>query len=299
MNEITFNNAGITMAGNVYPLAGFDENASYPAIVSIHPGGGVKEQTAGQYAERLASQGYVTLAFDASHQGASGGEPRRLDVPTNRVDDTFAAIDYLTTLSYVDNDRIGALGICTGGGIAVKASSLDRRIKALATVSGIDVGASFRDGWDGTATVADQLATLDNLAGLRTAQAAGGDPVYGTYVLELGDTTAPRDLQEAAEYYLTDRGQHVNAPNTLLLSSATDVIGFHAFDQADTLLTQPLLIVAGSDAGSLWQSVNLDEKAAGPHEFVVLDGETHVSLYDGAGQDKALEKVIPFFAANL
>ncbi|NTW41950.1 MAG: alpha/beta hydrolase, partial [Cellulomonadaceae bacterium] len=276
MRSTTFDNAGITMAGNLYLPDDFDESRSYPAIVSVHPGGGVKEQTAGEYAARLAAQGYVTLAFDASHQGESGGEPRFLDVPTNRVGDTFSAIDFLTTLDYVDNDRIGVLGICAGGGIAIKASSLDRRVKAVATVAGIDVGATFRLGWDGTGTVADQLAALEGIGAIRTAMANGADPVYGTYVPEVGDTSAPRDMQEAAEYYLTPRAQHPNTPNTLLLTSVNHVIGFNAFSEASTLLTQPLLIVAGSEAGSLWQSVLLDELAAGPHEFIVLDGETHV-----------------------
>jgi fermentation-respiration switch protein FrsA (DUF1100 family) len=299
MQEISFNNNGITMAGNLFFPTDFDARETYPAIVTAHPGGGVKEQTAGQYAERLASQGYVTLAFDASHQGASGGQPRRLDVPMNRVVDTFSAIDYLTTLSYVDNDRIGVLGICAGGGIAVKASGLDRRVKAVATVSGIDVGASFRLGWEGHGTVENQLRALEGIAGVRTVEAGGADTVYGTYVPELGDTSAPRDLQEAAEYYLTPRGQHVNAPNTMLLSGASQVIGFDAFSEADTLLTQPLLIVAGSEAGSLWQSENLDAKAAGPHTLVVIPDETHTSLYDGEGQDKAYAQLVSFFARSL
>ncbi|WP_222272383.1 alpha/beta hydrolase [Modestobacter marinus] len=206
MDSVQFDNAGIPMAGNLYLPPEFDPAQQYAAIISVHPGGGVKEQTAGQYAERLAAQGYVTLAFDASHQGASGGEPRRLDVPTNRVGDTFSAVDYLTTLPYVDNNRIGILGLCAGGGVTIKAASLDRRIKTVATVSGIDVGATFRRGWNGTATVADQLAALEGIGGLRTAEAGGMTPAYGTYVPELGDTTAPRDLQEAAEYYLTARG---------------------------------------------------------------------------------------------
>ena len=299
MQSITFDNYGTTMAGNLFVPADFDPAKTYPTIVVDHPGGGVKEQTAGVYAELLAAEGYVTLAFDSSHQGASGGEPRHLDVPMNRVVDTFSAIDYLTTLPYVDRERIGALGICAGGGIAVKTSSLDRRVKALATVSGIDVGDSFRKGWEGTGTLDDEFQALIQAAEGRTAEAAGGDPQYISYVPEVGDTSAVRDMQEAADYYSTPRGQHVNAPNTMLIDSVPQVMGFSAYGQADTLLTQPLLIVAGSEAGSKWHSDNLDRTAVGPHTYVVLDGETHCSLYDGLGQQKALAELIPFYGAQL
>src|SRR5688572_12571955 len=155
MQTITFKNGDIDMAGNVYLPAGFDPSKQYAAVVVVHPGGGVKEQTAGEYARRLAEQGFVALAFDASHQGASGGLPRFLDDPMKRVADIYSAVDYLTTLSYVDADRIGALGICAGSGHAIKATTTDRRIKAAATVSAVDVGAATRRGWYGTASEAD------------------------------------------------------------------------------------------------------------------------------------------------
>ena len=119
--DVRFKNGSIDMAGHLYLPSGFDERAKHPAVVSIHPGGGVKEQTAGVYARRLAEQGFVALAFDASHQGASGGMPRFLDDPMKRVGDIYSAVDYLTSLRYVDAGRIGALGICAGSGAAVKA----------------------------------------------------------------------------------------------------------------------------------------------------------------------------------
>ena len=168
-------------------------------FVVVHPGGGVKEQTAGLYAQRLAEQGFVALAFDASHQGASGGEPRFLDDPMKRVGDIYSAVDYLTSLSYVDASRIGALGICAGSGAAIKAAATERRIKAVSTVSGVDVGAATRKDWEGKASKADQLAMLDSVAKQRTAEAAGAAPVYVPYVPQVGDRTAPRDLQEAAD----------------------------------------------------------------------------------------------------
>lgn len=299
VQHVQFKNAAIKMAGNIYLPKGFQQSVKYPAVVVVHPGGGVKEQTAGVYAQRLAEQGFVALAFDASHQGESGGEPRFLDDPMKRVGDIYSAVDYLTTLRYVNADRIGALGICAGSGHTVKATTTDRRIKAVATVSAVDVGAAFRKGWEGKGTVAAQLATLDAVAKQRTAEAAGAAPVYVHYVPHVGDTTAPRDLQEAADYYLTPRGQHPNAPNKMLLTSASHMVSYSGFDRVDTLLTQPLLVIAGSEAGSLWHSKELHAKAPGPKELFIVQGATHMDLYDGEGVGIAMSKLAPFFKQTL
>lgn len=298
VRAVTFKNNGIDMAGNLYLPKNFSTTTKYPAIVSVHPGGGVKEQTAGLYAQKLSEQGFVTLAFDASHQGASGGMPRLLDDPMRRVADIYSAVDYLTSLNYVDADRIGALGICAGSGTAVKAASMERRIKALATVSAVDVGAATRRGWDGTDKPADQLTMLEAVAKQRSAEANGAAPMFVNYVPALGDKTAPRDLQEAAEYYLTPRGQHPNSPNKMLMSSLSALAAFTGFDRAD-LLTQPLLIVAGSEAGSLWHSQELHAVAAGPKNLFIVKGATHMDLYDGKGVETAMTQLTPFFNLNL
>jgi len=298
VQSVTFKNDGILMAGNLYLPKGFTEGGKYSAVLTVHPGGGVKEQTAGAYAERLAEQGFVALAFDASHQGASGGEPRFLDDPMKRVGDVYSAVDYLTTLPFVDAERIGALGICAGSGVTIKAASTERRIKAVATVSAVDVGAATRKGWDGKAPASAQLALLEAVARQRTAEAAGAAPVYVPYVPNVGDTSAPRDLQEAADYYLTSRGQHPNAPNKMRLTSLAFLVDFSGFDRVETL-TQPLMIVAGSAAGSLWHSQELHAKAAGPKELFIVPGATHMDLYDGPGLGRAMSKLAPFFKGHL
>ncbi|VVQ23736.1 alpha/beta hydrolase [Pseudomonas fluorescens] len=299
VQAVTFKNGLIDMAGNVYLPASFDQTKKYVAVVVVHPGGGVKEQTAGVYAKRLSEQGFVALAFDASHQGASGGIPRFLDDPMKRVGDIYSAIDYLETLRYVDASRIGALGICAGSGHAIKATTTDRRIKAVATVSAVDVGAAFRKGWDGRGTVESQLALLNAVAKQRSAEAAGAEPVYVPYLPNVGDKSAPNDLQEAADYYLTPRGQHPNAPNKMLLTSASYMVSYTGFDQVETLLTQPLLVIAGTEAGSLWHSEELYAKAPGQKEFFRIKGATHMDLYDGAGVGIAMDKLSPFFSRNL
>ncbi|WP_315969263.1 alpha/beta hydrolase [Pseudomonas chlororaphis] len=268
-------------------------------MIAVHPGGGVKEQTAGTYAKLLAAQGFVTLAFDASYQGESGGEPHFLDEPMNRVADVYSAVDYLTTLAFVDAGRIGVLGICAGGGFAVKAASVDRRIKAVATASAVNVGSATRKGWEGQGSIDDLLPVLDALAGQRSAEAAGAAAVYAPYVPQLGDSSAPRDLREAADYYLTPRAQHPNAQNKMLMNGLGAWVAFDAFDLVEQLLTQPVLAIAGSEAGSLWHSQELYAKAQGQKELFIIDGAAHMDLYDGEQVGTALGKLGPFFKRHL
>jgi fermentation-respiration switch protein FrsA (DUF1100 family) len=301
VRPVTFQNNNLKMAGNVYLPPGFDKNKKYPAIVVVHPGGGVKEQTAGLYAQKLAENGFITLAFDASYQGASEGEPRFLDNPMNRVGDIFSAVDYLITLPYVDANRIGGLGICAGSGVTVKAAMTERRIKAISTVSAVDVGAASRKGWDGKGSAENQITTLELVGKQRTAEATGTAPVYVPYVPEVGDKTAPVDLQEAAEYYRTPRGQHPNSPNKMLLTSLSYLVSFNGFDQADKLLTQPLLLIAGDKAGSLWHSQELYINAAsGKKELFIVKNATHMDLYDSKEYvPQVVSKMKDFFSKNL
>ncbi|MFM4954074.1 alpha/beta hydrolase, partial [Aeromonas dhakensis] len=160
MSHVTFpnrNGQGITMAAIVHFPPHFDERKQYPAVVVSHPGGGVKEQTAGLYASKLAEQGLVAIAFDRSYQGESSGEPRQLENPHVSSEDVSAVVDYLTTLPYVDENRIGAMGICAGAGYSANAAIQDRRIKALGMVSAVNIGQMFRNGWDNSVKDADAM----------------------------------------------------------------------------------------------------------------------------------------------
>ncbi len=300
VKHVWFKNGPIEMAGNVYLPTGFDGRRKYPAIVVVHPNGGIKEQTAGLYAQRMSEQGFVTLAFDASYQGESGGMPRLLDSPRARVGDVRAAVDYLTTIPYVDADRLGAIGMCAGSGFTIKAVTLERRIKAVATISAVDVGAASRKGWDGKST-RSLIPTLEAIAAERTAIAKGAKPTLVEYVPEKFDGNTPRDLREAYDYYrLPIAYEHPRSPNRFLLMGQDETIGFTGFDQVDTLLTQPLLVIAGSEAGSLWHSQELYSKAASKDkELFVIDGATHMDLYAGPKVDQALDKLAPFFKRSL
>ncbi|HMU29145.1 MAG TPA: alpha/beta hydrolase [Nitrospira sp.] len=300
MQRVSFKNRNIIMAGSLCQPRDFKDGARYPAVVVVHPAGGVKEQTAGEYAKRLAAEGFVTLAFDTSYQGESGGEPRYLDEPMNRVGDIYSAVDYLTTLPFVDAERIGILGICAGGGYSVKAASLDRRIKAVATASAANVGNAARKGWDGKSPMSALPGTLEMLVNQRTAEAAGAAIAYAPYVPNVGESSPFRDLREGSDYYLTPRGRHPNAPNKMLMTSLMGWIAFDAFDLVDPLLTQPLMICAGSEADSLWQSQELYAKAPGSSkELFIIERASHMGLYDGSGREAVLGKITPFFRANL
>jgi fermentation-respiration switch protein FrsA (DUF1100 family) len=155
-----------------------------------------------------------------------------------------------------------------------------------------------RKGWEGKASPSDQIATLEAVAKQRTADAAGAAPTCLPTCRKWVTKAPPRDLQEAADYYLTPRGQHPNAPNKMLRISASYMVAFTGFDQVSTFLTQPVLVAAGSEAGSLWHSQKLYTKAHGPKELFIVEGATHMDLYD-CRVDLVVAKLTPFFTRNL
>lgn len=165
IHPVVYNLNGNQIAANVYTPADFDATKKYPAIVVSHPNGGVKEQTAGQYAQRLAGLGFVTIAADASYQGASEGLPRNLDIPQNRINDVRGMVDFISHHKGVDPERIGALGICGGGGYTYAAVQSDKRIKAAATLSLFNTGRVRRNGYQDA-----QMSTIQER--LRRASAA-------------------------------------------------------------------------------------------------------------------------------
>ncbi len=163
------NGNGITLSAIINYPDGFDAGKRYPAVVVSHPGGGVKEQAAGTYARKLAERGFVTIAYDASYQGESTGEPRQLENPYVRTEDVSAVIDYLDTQPYVDKDKIGAMGICAGAGYTANAAINDHRIKAVGTVSMVNIGQMFRNGWSNNIKDADAILVRDMGADARHA----------------------------------------------------------------------------------------------------------------------------------
>ncbi|MFH5183532.1 alpha/beta hydrolase [Paenibacillus sp. TAB 01] len=299
--NVTFKNNELLLAGHLYVPAEFDESQKYPAIVVSHPGGGVKEQTAGLYANKLSELGYITLAFDASHQGESEGTPRYLEDPFARTEDVRAAVDYLTALSYVDTLQIGALGICAGGGYTMAAAQTERRIQAVATVSLVDIGSLFMEGMGRAGPVEDQIKLLEQVSQQRTAEANGGEIFYITYVPQELDESMTGTMAEGHEYYVTARGRHEHAPNRLMFTSFSKIAAFSSFSHIDTLLTQPLLAIAGSDADTLYFSEEAVTQAASSNkELFIVEGATHVALYDiPENVNRAVAKLDAFFTEHL
>lgn len=304
MNKVSFpntNGLNITMSGLINFPENFDSTKTYPAIVVSHPGGGVKEQTAGTYAKKLAEKGYIALAYDASYQGESGGEPRQLENPHVRTEDVSAAIDYLTTLDYVDNERIGAMGICAGAGYTANAAINDRRIKAVGTVSMVNIGQMFRNGWDNNVKDSEALPYLEAGSASRTSDASGND-IATMPMAPLKEEDAPNEeLRQAWEYYHTDRAAYCTAPGFGTARSLTQLISYDAFFKAEAFLTQPLLTVVGSNAGSKWMSDDLMARAATSDKTMhVIEGANHMDLYDGEAEiTNAMRALETFFNRTL
>lgn len=305
--QVKFKNRNWEVAGILQFPKDFDATKKYPAIVCAHPISSCKEQTAGNiYGKALAEAGFITLAFDASNQGESGGEVRFLEDPATRVEDFRCAADFLTTLDYVDEEKIGVLGVCGGGGYAANAAMTERRFKAVATVVGANYGRLLREG-DFTADAA--IKTLEGIAKQRTAQARGAEPAITVYrpnsqedrkAAGLNDI----DIVEAVDYYQTPRAQHPNSPNHLRVDSLDKAMAFDAFHLAELLLTQPLHIVIGDKVGafgSYKDGFELFNKAASKQKTIqVVAGASHYDLYDAAeATGKALEQIIPFFKEYL
>lgn len=280
VEKVSFPNRNITMVANLFFPKDFDQTKKYSAIVVGHPNGGVKEQTAGLYAEMLAEKGYIALAFDASYQGESGGEPRFLDDPASRTEDYRAAADFITTRLFVDTAKVGLLGICAGGGYAIHAAQTEHRYKAVATVSMVDGGDLRRNGVNGSLTPTIQKR-LDEVAKQRIIEANGGPVRYNNFVAnsieEIPANASPMYI-EGYEYYRVTHKQPT-APNKYTFTSLDKLINFTALDHVELISPRPLLLIAGSAADTYYFSQRAYDLAKEPKELVTIEGGTHIQLY--------------------
>ncbi|HFO1083719.1 TPA: alpha/beta hydrolase [Staphylococcus aureus] len=300
MKKVNFKSNNLNVVANMYFPENFDENNQYPAIVVNHPAGGVKEQTAGLYAERLATLGYVTMGYDASYQGESEGQPHNLENPSSRVEDVRAAVDYFNTLDFIDDSRIGALGICAGGGYTIKAAQTEKRIKAVVGISAADIGQNFRKGWTGNQDEKDINPLLEQVAEQRKAEANGAPQKLVGFVPEEPTEDMDQETKDGWEYYRTPRAQHERSINQFPFISFDRIIEFTAFDLVDKLLTQPVLFIAGSEAGTLWQSENAYERALEPKDIHIVEGANHFDMYDKEPfVTEAVEKMNSFYGQYL
>ena len=300
--KVTFHNRFlIDMVGDLYFPANYSPAKKYAAIIVGHPFGGVKEQTSGLHARKLAEIGYVTLAFDASYYGESGGYPRRMESPEVRVDDFSAAVDFLTNHPAVEADKIGVIGICGGGCYSVSATQIDHRIKALATISMYDMGRARRQGIGDTQTYQQRMSILDEIGRQRTAEYDGAARKDIRALPEKVDENTPKFAIDFLDYYDNPkRGQHPNSTGYYSYTSLAPMMNFFPFTQIETISPRPLLFIVGENAVSKYFSEDAYEKAAEPKELFVVPGATHVDLYDQPEYLKiTLPKLDTFFKQYL
>ncbi|MHA6758361.1 alpha/beta hydrolase [Streptacidiphilus sp. PAMC 29251] len=308
--DVTFLSAGLKIAGQLHTPDhtpdGHRGDSSRPAIVVSHPMSGVKEQTAGLYAERLARAGFTALTFDAAYQGESEGEPHLLEDPFHRVEDVKAAVTFLTLRDEVDAERIGVLGICASGGYVTPAAATDHRIKAVATVSAVDTGSMIREGFGRRQSPEILRAMLDASAAARTEEAQGGparlQQIHPDLAPEPGEQakSLAQHTYDGWEYYRTPRGRHPRSENHFVLRSVDLLAQYAAFDLVHLISPRPLLMIAGTEAVTDYFSREAIERAAEPKELVWIDGATHVDLYDKEEYlPTVLAKLTEFFGAHL
>ena len=282
--RVTFRNREITLAGHLRVPDGFDEGMRYPSVVVVGPGSAVKEQAGATYARQLSMEGYVTIVFDPSFQGESGGEPRDTENPAMRVEDIRCAVDYLVTLPFIDEEAIGLLGICAGGGYAIAAAMVERRFKAVGTVVANDLGAAFRRMSPKAAAVEEMLHAVGRQ---RTAEARGAEPQRISWLPSAQEVNSQGvrepSLLNALNYYATPRGHSDSRTNQRLMTTDALILGFDGFHLVEELLVQPLQVIVAGKLGTTFSHEagrSLWERARNRRDFVVIEGADHYDMYD-------------------
>lgn len=285
--KVSFNNQyRMKIVGNLFTPKNFDPKRHYAAIVVGHPMGAVKEQSSSLYAQKLAEQGFVTLAIDQSFWGESEGEPRNAVAPDIYAEAFSAAVDFLGTRPFVDRERIGALGICGSGSFVISAAKIDPRMKAIATVSMYDMGAANRDALNHSLSVAQRKQIIAQAAQQRYAEFNGAEPaVAGGTDLKLTADTHPIQ-REFYDFYRTPRGEFTPAgasdQRTTKPSVTSNVkfMNFYPFNDIETISPRPMLFISGDQAHSKEFSEAAYKQAGQPKELYWVKNAGHVDLYD-------------------
>jgi uncharacterized protein len=299
VQKVSFKNQyGMNVAGNLFVPNDLDRNAQSAAMVVGHPMGAVKEQSANMYATKMAEQGFVTMSLDLSFWGESEGEPRNAVAPDIYAEDFSAAVDYLRTQSFVDKERIGALGICGSGSFVISAAKIDPRIKAVATVSMYDMGAANRDGLRHSVTLEQRKTILEQAAQQRDVEFSGGATEFtGGTPEELTEQSTAID-REFYDFYRTARGHSPNTTTHPTLTSNVKFMNFYPFEDIETISPRPMLFITGDQAHSREFSEEAYRLAAEPKELVMVPGAGHVDLYDRVNLIP-FDKLTAFFQNNL
>ncbi|WP_295787251.1 alpha/beta hydrolase [uncultured Veillonella sp.] len=316
--KVTFvNRYGITLAGDLYIPK--NANGKMPAIAVSGPFGAVKEQVSGLYAQTLAEQGFITVAFDPSYTGESGGAPRNMASPDINTEDFSAAVDFLGSLEQVDRQNIGLMGICGFGGMALSDAAMDKRVKAVATSVLYDMSRSIGQGLNDSYTAADRDKVLNYLADKRwemvdrgtTAPGYHEVPIVNGNLITLEDghllpEVAPANMDPVGkqffDYYRTGRGYHPRSINSTTAWVDVMPYGFMNFSMnghLDEIAPRPVLLVTGSEAHSKYMSEDVMKSLVGDNkEIIIVPGANHVDFYDRTDVIP-FEAITAFFHKNL
>ena len=287
VKKVKFNNLyNMKVAGNLFFKKDIDKTKKYPAIIVGHPMGAVKEQSANLYATKMAERGFITLSIDLSYWGESEGKPRNLVAPDVYADDFSAAVDYLSSLDFVDKDSIGVIGICGSGSFAISAAKIDDRIKAIATISMYDMGAASRNGLKKSLSLKQRKEIIKTASAQRLKEFNGEDTIYtGGTPTEINEKSDPIS-KEFYDFYRTERGKVIpkGATNETAtrptLTSNVKFMNFYPFNDIETISPRPMLFITGDKAHSKEFSEDAYKKAAEPKELYYVKGAGHVDLYD-------------------
>ncbi len=311
-SKVTFRNRyGIELAADMYTPRGASD--PLPAIAVCGPFGAVKEQCSGLYAQHMAERGFLTIAFDPSFTGESGGEPRRMASPDINTEDFLAAVDFLSVQDNVDAGRIGIIGICGWGGMAVNAAAIDPRIRATVASTMYDMSKVNVEGYFKSEDTPQQRQEKRKaLAAQRTEDFRNGSYKRAGGVVDPLPDDAPWFVKEYHAYYKTPRGYHERSGNS---NDGWNVVGCQSFLNQPLLawaheIENPVLLIHGEKAHSRYFSEYAFEKMTGKHvegesakegnkELLIIPGATHVDLYDDVAGVIPYDKMETFFRESL
>jgi uncharacterized protein len=303
--KVSFNNQyQMKIVGNLFLPTNLEPGMRYPAIIVGHPMGAVKEQSSNLYAQKLAEQGFITLAIDQSFWGESEGQPRNVVAPDIYAEAFSAAVDYLGTQALVDRERIGVLGICGSGSFVISAAKIDPRMKGIATVSMYDMGAAARNALNHSQTVEQRKAIIAEAAQQRWVEAEGGETKYTSGTVHQLDANTHPIQREFYDFYRTPRGEFTPASSSPevtthpTLTSNVKFMNFYPFNDIETISPRPMLFITGDQAHSKEFSEEANKLAGQPKELYWVKGAGHVDLYDRVDLIP-FDKLTAFFKQNL
>lgn len=298
--KVSFNNRyGITLIADLY----LPKNRSGQPLAALAVGGpfgAVKEQSSGLYAQTMAERGFAALAFDPSFTGESGGKPRNVASPDINTEDFSAAVDYLGLQPYIDRQRIGVIGICGWGGMALNAVAVDKRVKAVVATTMYDMTRVMSKGYNDSVTPEQRGEALEQLSHQRWADAEKNMPAYQSPYNELKGGE-PQFLVDYHDYYMTPRGYHpraVNSGNAWTQTTPLSFMNMPILTYIAEISPRPLLLIHGEKAHSRYFSETAFAAAAEPKELMIIPNASHTDLYDR--MDKIpFDRIADFFGQHL